>query len=156
MSIETILSDLGIAAIACHETNGPMKTRAVNVMRRLLDDHGEGHLILVLRTITESEGNAAMLTEPVLRGISEILLAHPAWGERGLAWIEAFDGISLKELAAKAKANRKAATKSDAVATMLYERLQPIFSPPKPKRAPKAPYVYKRGPRKQKEERVAA
>lgn len=119
-------------------------------MRRIFDKHGEGHLILVLRTITESDGNAAMLTEPVLRGVSEILLAHPHWGERGLAWIEAFDGISLKDLAAIAKANRRAATKSAAIATMLYERLAPSFAPPKKVRPPRKEYVYKRGPRKPK------
>ena len=134
-AVAKLCADLGISVIACNETSGPMRTRAINVLRRILDKHGEGHLILVLRTITESEGNAAMLTEPVLRGISEILLAHPQWGERGLAWIEAFDGIDLKELAATAKANRKAATKSAAIATMLYERLQPIFNPPKVKRS---------------------
>lgn len=133
-ALENILSDLGVVPIACNETGGPMRTRAVNVMRRVLDEYGEGHLILVLRTITESDGNAAMLTEPVLRGVSEILLAHPQWGDRGLAWIEAFDDISLKELATIAKANRRAATKSAAIATMLYERLAPSFAPTKTKR----------------------
>jgi hypothetical protein len=132
--VPKICEDLGITVIACNETAGPMRTRAVNVMRRIFDEHGEGHLILVLRTITESEGNAAMLTEPVLRGVSEILLAHPQWGDRGLAWIEAFDGINLKELATIAKANRRAATKSAAIATMLYERLAPSFAPTKLKR----------------------
>jgi hypothetical protein len=150
-TVESICADLGITIIPCNVTLGPMLTRAPNVLRGILAKHGEGHLILVLRTIVESEGNEAMLVEPVIYAISNILAAHPAWGECGLAWLEAFDSIKLKELAATAKANRRASPASAAIATMLHERLSPLFDPPpKPKRQPKAPYVYKRGPRKPK------
>jgi hypothetical protein len=154
-AVTNLCADLGIEIIPCNQTIRPMKTKAVNVLRRIFERHGQEHLIMVVRTIVESEGNAAALTEPTIIGISELLLAHPQWGEQGLAWIEAFDGINLKELAAKASANRKAVTKSAAIATMLYERLQPIFSPPKPQRVRKE-YVYKRGPRKPKAEQAAA
>jgi hypothetical protein len=153
--LENILSELGITAIACNETAGPMRTRAANVIRRVLDEYGEGHLILVLRTITESEGNEAMLIQPVIEGLSDILMAHPSWGDRGLAWIEAFDNINLKELAAKAKANRKACRKRAAIAALVHDKLSPLFDPPKKARPPRKEYVYKRGPRKPKIEQNA-
>lgn len=130
MSVESICADVGITIIPCNQTGGPCKTKAANVLRRIMAQHGEGHTILVLRTIVESEGNEAMLTEPVLHGVSDVLLAHPGWGERGLAWLEAFDDISLKELAAKAKANRRACPSRFAIATMLHSRLSPLFDPP--------------------------
>lgn len=145
--IQTILDDLGIRAVRVNETRGPMATHAGNILQKMLERHGEGHTIMVLRTVAESEGNSDMLTAPVLTAISDLILAHPTWPERGLAWIEAFDEINLKELAAKAKANRVAVPKQNAIATMLYERLQPIFSPRRPARV-RRPYQYKRGPRK--------
>jgi hypothetical protein len=64
-----------------------------------------------------------------------IVLAHPSWPNRGLTWIEAFDNIDLIDLITKAKANRKAVPKRQAMAAMLYERLAPIFGPmPKPRK----------------------
>lgn len=64
-----------------------------------------------------------------------LFLAHQSWPDRGLAWIEAFDNIDLIDLATKAKANRKAVPKRQAMAAMLYECLAPIFDPlPKPRR----------------------
>jgi len=134
---ERICVDLGITVVPNNSSYGPMLTKAPNVLRRVLAKHGGGHLILVLRTIIESVGNEEMLIEPVIYAVSDILAAHPAWGERGLAWLEAFDDINLKEVATAAKANRKASPARAAIATMLYQRLAPIFDPPKlRKRAP--------------------
>jgi hypothetical protein len=39
-------------------------------LARLLERHGEQHVILLVRTIIESEGNAAALVEPVISAIS--------------------------------------------------------------------------------------
>lgn len=52
-----------------------------------------------------------------------LLLAHPFWPDRGLAWIEALDNIDLIYLATKAKANRKAVPKRQAMAAMCLNRL---------------------------------
>jgi hypothetical protein len=85
----------------------------------------------------------------VIKGVSDLVLAHPKWPEHGLAWIEAFDDIDLLDLAKKAKANKKAVPAKAAMATMLYERLAPIFDPPKPvkvKAEPKPPVSVTRIP----------
>lgn len=87
----------------------------------------QGHLIITLRTIVESSGNEYALTAPAIWRVSDLVLAHPSWSEHGLAWIEAFDNIDLLDLAKKAKANKKAVPARVAMATMLYERLAPIF-----------------------------
>jgi hypothetical protein len=96
----------------------------------MLLEHGEGHLIITLRTIVESSGTERALTASGIQGVSDLVLAHPSWPDHGLAWIEAFDNIDLIELAKMAKANRKAVPKREAMAAMLYERLAPIFDPP--------------------------
>ncbi|EAQ35231.1 hypothetical protein NB311A_12981 [Nitrobacter sp. Nb-311A] len=96
----------------------------------MLVEHGEGHLIITLRTIVESSGNERALTAAGIQGVSDLVLAHASWSDHGLAWIEAFYNIDLIELAKIAKANRKAVPKREAMAAMLYERLALIFDPP--------------------------
>lgn len=134
MTVESICADLGIKIIPCNETLGPMLTKAGQTLRALLAQYGEGHTIIVLRTITESAGNECALTAPAIWAVSDLVLAHPNWPDRGLAWIEAFDDINLIALAKTASANRKAVPKREAMAAMLYERLAPIFAPPKPRK----------------------
>ncbi|HRO25321.1 MAG TPA: hypothetical protein PLR07_13620 [Promineifilum sp.] len=128
-TIERICADLGITIAQCHEPTGPLRTKAGQTLRRMLLDHGEGHVIITLRTIVESSGNDRALTASGIQGVSDLVLAHPSWPDRGLAWIEAFDHIDLVDLATKAKANRAAVPKRQAMAAMLYERLAPIFDP---------------------------
>lgn len=132
--LATLCAKLEIEIVPCNVRSGPRRTKAGNVLRRLLSERGEGHVIITLRTIIESDGNDTALTSPVIYGVSDLILAHPGWADRGLAWIEAFDEIDLLDLTAKAKANRKAVPARAAMAAMLYERLAPNFDPPKPRR----------------------
>jgi hypothetical protein len=129
-TVESICADLGITIAQCHEPTGPLRTKAGQTLRRMILDHGEGHVIITLRTIVESSGNERALTASGIQGVSDIILAHPSWSDHGLAWIEAFDNIDLIDLAKKAEANRAAVPKRQAMAAMLYERLAPIFDPP--------------------------
>jgi hypothetical protein len=129
-TIESICADLGITIAQCHEPTGPLRTKAGQTLRRMLLDHGDGHVIITLRTIVESSGNERALTASGIQGVSDLVLAHPSWPDHGLAWIEAFDNIDLMDLAKMAKANRKAVPKREAMAAMLYERLAPLFDPP--------------------------
>jgi hypothetical protein len=63
--------------------------------------HGSGcsnlkqHVVLCIRTIIESDGNAAALVEPVIGAVSSVMVFHPEWPNRGLAWIAAFDDVPL-------------------------------------------------------------
>jgi hypothetical protein len=64
----------------------------------MLDRHGAQHVTLLIRTIIESEGNAAALVEPVISAVSSVMVFQPEWPSRGLAWIEAFDHVPLMGL----------------------------------------------------------
>jgi len=77
--------------------------------------------------LTESEGNTAHLTAPVILAISDIMLAHPEWPDTGLRWIEAFDRIDLGALSELARENRDAVPKRAALATLIYGRLRDVF-----------------------------
>jgi hypothetical protein len=76
----------------------PVDDAARARLARSLDRHGEEHLVLLVRTIIESEGNAAALVEPVIGAVSSVMVFHPEWANRGLAWIEAFDSVPLMAL----------------------------------------------------------
>jgi hypothetical protein len=77
ISVESICADLGIEIIAINATIIPMRTKARSVLRRILAEHGEGHLIITLRTIVESAGNECCLIAPAIKGVSDLILAHP-------------------------------------------------------------------------------
>lgn len=64
-------------------------------LERLIVWRGIEVATLLIRTIIESEGNEDALTEFVISGVAEVMRMRPDWPERGLAWIEAFDQVSL-------------------------------------------------------------
>ncbi|MGM5025719.1 hypothetical protein AB8B02_05795 [Tardiphaga sp. 862_B3_N4_1] len=65
---------------------------------RLLQFYDEGHIVLLIATITESEGNENALVEPVVSAVSNVINQHPEWVARGGQWLEAFDQIPLMEM----------------------------------------------------------
>lgn len=126
-SLESNCRNLGITAIPTKQYRRPRETHAGESLQWIFDRHGEDHLIMTLRAITESTGNDRALIAPVINALSDIIAAHPAWAERGFAWIEEFDNIDLLDLAAAAKANRKAVAPRAAIATMLHSLLSPVL-----------------------------
>lgn len=71
---------------------------ALERLQKVIRYHGEKHATLVIRTIIESEGNELALIEPVVRAVSDVMKRNPEWPEKGVAWIEAFDGIPLLQI----------------------------------------------------------
>lgn len=64
-------------------------------LERLIVWRGRAAVTLLIRTIIESEGNENALREFVIDGVAAVMAQRPDWPERGLAWIEAFDRVSL-------------------------------------------------------------
>ncbi|TCU73950.1 hypothetical protein EDE08_10422 [Bradyrhizobium sp. R2.2-H] len=71
---------------------------ALERLQKVIRYHGEEHATLVIRTIIESEGNGLALIEPVISAVSRVMTRRPEWPEKGIAWIAAFDGISLLQI----------------------------------------------------------
>jgi hypothetical protein len=46
----------------------------------------------------ESDGNGDHMNEFTLLAISDVMLAHPEWPEKGLGWLEAFDKVDLGDI----------------------------------------------------------
>jgi hypothetical protein len=123
-----ICEKLDVRVIPTTKYRGPMETCAPQTLERILADHGEGHLIVVLRSIVETAKNQRELVAPVIWAVSDIVLAHPQWPAEGLAWLEAPDACDLSAMRVAAKANRKAAAPRQAIATMLFEKLRTKFN----------------------------
>lgn len=125
--LHAILSELGINLIPTTARRHPGDTKCAEVLQSLLERHGEGHLIMLLRTITESARNRMALVEPVIRAVSSIMLARPDWPDKGLEWLEAFDEIDLCHLWEEAKLDQGAPAPRLGVEARLNDRLRVIF-----------------------------
>jgi hypothetical protein len=127
----TTLSDIcvetGVEVIDVRHSRSrrPGQTCADRTLLKMLEDEGAAHLRSVLITIMETENNKRMLVAPVILAISDVLRGHPTWF--GEPWLQAFDKIDLAELHARAKESREAVAPRQAIATMLIERLRPLF-----------------------------
>lgn len=125
--LSAILSELGINLIPITARRHPGDTKCADVLRGLLERHGEGHVILLLRTIMESARNRMALVEPVIRAVSNVMLARPDWPDKGLEWLEAFDDIDLCHLWEEAKKDQGAPAPRLGVEARLNDRLRVIF-----------------------------
>lgn len=122
-----ILEALEIVVVSDSKRIGPGETRAVATMQDILNRLGEKHLIFVLRSIAESTNNKRALYSHVILAMSDIVLAHEKWAEDTETWFETLDRISLEDLEAASRLNRKAVKKRKAIAAYLFERLYPVF-----------------------------
>ena len=117
------------------QRRGPRSTCCGLFIERLIRKHGLPHATIVLRTIAESVGNESELIADVIGAISDLVRTHPRWVNLGLAFIEAFDQISLAQVRRTAKATGVQPLR-DAIMTLLCVELEKILGP---SRLPKPP-----------------
>lgn len=103
---------------------------------------GSGHVRLLIRTITESEGNEGALIEPIVSAVSSCMRSR--WTRRGLAWVEAFDQIPLLKILETMRSLGLFREESLAhyLSMIIHNRLLKILDAPKPikvKPEPKPP-----------------
>ena len=108
-AVEKICADLDIELTPINVSRGPMRLRCPNVLAGMIEKYGEGHVILVLRTIAESRGNESALNSQIITAVSDIIRARPEWAAQGLRWIEAFDDVDLLAIATAGKPWRSSA-----------------------------------------------
>lgn len=131
ISALSICRDLEIEIVPTTVRPGNNQTCAGATIDAIFDEHGAGHLILVLRTIVESAGNERALKAPIIWAVSDLIASQPDWTNRGLEWIEAFDAVDLTDLMRRAQANRKAVQLRAAICTLLFERLSEALGCPR-------------------------
>lgn len=113
-------------------TPGIGETRAKSTLQRILNNHGEDHLRMVLSTLAETGSNRAAITDTTLWAVSDLVRAcQPLIEEQAGDWLAAFDSIPVGQLELMAHDYRRGhdgdAVGRAALATMIYERLVRIF-----------------------------
>jgi hypothetical protein len=93
-SVQDILTSLEIAEI---DVQVRRSLQRILYRKNQFDQDGRGHIILLLRTILESENNgSAALVDTIVCGVSASM--DPQWTRTGLRWLEAFDRIPLMSI----------------------------------------------------------
>jgi hypothetical protein len=78
----------------------------------------------------ESDGNGDHVNEFTLLAISDVMLAHPEWPEKGLGWFEAFDKVDLGDIIREqARRNRDTVPQRHGIASALHRELSTMFDP---------------------------
>jgi hypothetical protein len=130
----------------------PIDDQSEGRLQRFLDRFGQEHVTLLVRTIIESEGNEGALVEPIVSAVSSLIIFHPKWTDRGLAWIEAFDKIPLVAIVETMRGLDlfKETSLAHYLSMILSNKLRKILEesppPPNPKRRPmgsEAPVVWR-------------
>ena len=125
--LAAILESLEIRVVHRNAYREPMDTHAADTMQRLLDRYGEGHLVMVLRSIAETVNNKRELVAPTLWAISDTIKAHPEWAS-STEFLDAVDAIDLGGVRQIAKENRRGAPLRHAINTMIYLHLREKFA----------------------------
>ena len=112
-------------------------------LQRLLERRGEQHVVMLVRTIIESEGNESALVEPVVSAVAMVISDFPKWTDKGLAWIQAFDALDLNGLVATMRGLDlfKETSLPQYLSWVICNKLRKVFeapaAPPAPRRGPK-------------------
>jgi hypothetical protein len=128
--VPKLCAELGLEILPTNKNPGPGQTTAGSTLHAIYRSHGEGHLVMLLRTLMETDGNSAHINEFTLYAISDIMLAHPEWPEAGLKWLEVFDMVDLGDIRAQAKRNRAAVPQRHGIAAALRRELAIMFDNP--------------------------
>lgn len=105
--LDVLLDQLGIRCVPTWRRRERGQTHARGIMKAIRDEHGEGHLIFVLRTIKQSRGNACELWSETIGAVSDIVLQKPEWAvQQAGSFMEAFDDLPLADIRNRAVALR--------------------------------------------------
>ncbi|SMC70236.1 hypothetical protein SAMN06297251_10625 [Fulvimarina manganoxydans] len=96
--LDTLADQLGIRIIPTWRRREANETHARSSIKAIVAEHGEPHLILVIRCVRETGANRQELWSETLLAISDVLAARPDWRDAGGALLDAFDTIPLREL----------------------------------------------------------
>jgi hypothetical protein len=130
--LAAICADVGVEILPTTATVRAGQTTARSTLQRILRVHGEGHVIQLLRTFTETENHRARIDAFALYAVSDIMVAYPSWADSGLRWFEVFDKADIAAAQRQARLNRDVVPQRYGVAAALFPALHSEFEPPAP------------------------
>ena len=124
--LDALAEQLGIRIIPTWRRRGPNETHARGAFKAIIAEHGEGHLVTVVRCIRETGANRPELWSETILAVSDVLALRPDWRDAGGALLDAFDAIPLAELRTKAVALRPWPVRQT-LRGMIFARLEAIL-----------------------------
>jgi hypothetical protein len=105
-ALDALLDGVGIRLIPVRRRRETAESHARGTMHAIRNEHGDGHLIMVLRLIRQSNGNKTALWSETIGALSDVLIQRPEWQERVSDLFAALDTIDLNELRRRAVLRR--------------------------------------------------
>lgn len=96
--LDALLDGLGIKVVPVYRRRAAAQSHARGTLHEIRNQHGDGHLIFVLRCIKQTNGNRDALWSETIGGMSDVLIQRPDWGDRASDLLDALDAIDLNEL----------------------------------------------------------
>ncbi|GBD48080.1 hypothetical protein [Methylopila sp. Yamaguchi] len=131
--IDVLCDQLGISIVKRSRRCRPRETRARRALTKLAESQGDGHVVFVLRTIVQSANNKASLWSETILAVSDVVRLRPDLSDRGGAFMEAFDRISLEEVRARAR-RMGIGPKRQVMRVLITDRLESELDPPAQRR----------------------
>lgn len=105
--LDVLLDGLGIKLVPVRRRRAPAQSHARGTMQEIRGQHGDGHLVFVLRCIRQTGSNRDELWSDTIGAISDILVQRHDWAmQRPGDVLAAFDNIELGRLRTDAVARR--------------------------------------------------
>ncbi len=137
--IDRLCDQLGIRIVPYATRRGPWETCARQVLRKLVEQRGEGHLSIVIKAIKASPANALELWSETILAVSDVLTAFPDLEDRGLALLDQIETLDLRTMRLHAKRIAIAPVSArNTLRILLTDALRPSLPaiPAMPKRMP--------------------
>jgi hypothetical protein len=126
--VTAMCEEFGIRLIPGNRYPDIGETRATTTLARIYRRHGEDHLRWVMRTLTETANNKALLDETGLWAASDLIRAYADVIETvPEAWFEVWDRTPVGELQFSCHRLRGVINQRAALAGMVHERLYRRF-----------------------------
>jgi hypothetical protein len=126
-----LCDEFGIKIVPANVYPNELETRAPGTLGKILAKHGEGHLRIVLSTLTETKGGIqALLDETAFWAVSDLVLARPDWIEERLSdWLSVWDEMPFGPMMAANQDIRGVVPLRPALAGACYTYINDFMEP---------------------------
>ncbi|RWX74439.1 hypothetical protein EPK99_24970 [Neorhizobium lilium] len=94
--VKAVCDEFDIEIIPGNDYPKPGQVRATATIDRIMAKYGEGHMRLVLSTLSETKGNHGLMTQTSLWATSDLIRACQEWVDADVSsWLAAWDQIPM-------------------------------------------------------------
>lgn len=104
--LDVLCDGVGIRIVPVHRRRGPSQTHARGMLKEIRQQHGDAHLVMVLRCLKETGENRHALWSETIGALSDVLVQRPDWLERPSDLFAVLDTIDLNDARQRALERR--------------------------------------------------